>query len=70
VLLFRLPQDADVEVDGAPVTLSGGLGVTSVQPGRHRVVVRVSGAETAHTITVKPHAIFTVTPTTVFPTAP
>ncbi len=70
VLLFRLPQDAEAEVDGAPVGLSGGLGITSVPPGRHRVVLRVAGAETEHTVTVNPHAIFTVTPTAIVPAAP
>ncbi len=70
VLLFRLPQDAEAEVDGAPVGLSGGLGITSVPPGRHRVVLRVAGAETEHTVVVNPHAIFTVTPTAIIPAAP
>lgn len=63
VLLFRLPGDAEAEVDGQPVGLSGGLGITAVPPGRHRVVVRASGAETLHTVTVTPHTILTVTPT-------
>jgi hypothetical protein len=70
VLIFRLPQDAEAAVDGAPVGLSGGLGVTSVTPGHHRVVVRASGTETEHTVTVSPHSIFTVTPTVIVPTAP
>lgn len=70
VLLFRLPQDAEVAVDGAPVGLSEGLGITSVTPGPHRVVVRASGGETVHTVAVNPHAIFTVTPTAVIPTLP
>ncbi len=65
VLLFRLPQGAEAEVDGLSVGLSEGLGITSVPPGRHRVVVRAAGAETEHTVTVGPRAIFTVTPTAV-----
>lgn len=70
VLIFRLQQDAEAAVDGVPVGLSAGLGITSVIPGMHRVVVRTSGAETEHTVTVSPHAIFTVTPTAIVPTAP
>lgn len=70
VLIFRLQQDAEAAVDDVPVGLSEGLGITSVIPGRHRVVVRASGAETEHTVTVNPHAIFTVTPTAIIPTAP
>ena len=70
VLLFRLPQDGEAKVDGVPVGLSGGLGVTSVPPGRHQVLVRASGSETEHTVTVRPHAIFMVTPTAIVPTEP
>jgi hypothetical protein len=70
VLIFRLQQDAEAVVDGVPVGLSAGLGITSVIPGTHRVVVRASGAETEHTVTVSPHAIFTVTPTAIVPTGP
>jgi hypothetical protein len=70
VLLFRLPQDAEAEVDGAPVGLSAGLGIISVTPGSHRVVLRVSGTETEHMITVSPHNILTVTPSAIVPTAP
>jgi hypothetical protein len=70
VLIFRLQQNAEAAVDGVPVGLSQGLGITSVIPGRHRIVVRVSGAEIEHAVTVTPHAIFTVTPTAIVPTAP
>jgi len=70
VLMFRLSQNAEAEVDGAPVGLSGGLGVTSVPPGQHRVVVRASGAQTEHVITVFPHAVLTVTPTAIVPSLP
>jgi len=70
VLLFRLPQDADATLDGVPVDLSGGLGIAAVTPGRHRVIVRSSGKETEHEVTVNPRAIFTVTPTAIVPTAP
>ena len=70
VLIFRLQQNAEAAVDGVPVGLSEGLGVTSVIPGMHRIVVRAPGAETEHTVTVNPHSIFTVTPSGVVPTAP
>ncbi len=70
VLLFRLPQDGEALVDGVPVGLSGGLGVTSVAPGPHRILVRASGSETEHTVTVRPHAILMVTPTAITPTEP
>jgi len=70
VLIFRLPRDGEAAVDGVPVGLSQGLGITSVTPGQHRVVVRASGTETERTVAVSPHAIFTVTPTGIVPTAP
>jgi hypothetical protein len=70
VLIFRLQKEAEAAVDGVPVGLSAGLGITSVIPGMHRVVVRAPGAETEHTVIVSPHAIFTVTPTAIVPTAP
>ena len=70
VLLFRLPQDGEATVDGVPVGLSGGLGVTSVAPGQHQILVRASGSETEHTVTVRPHAILMVTPTAIAPTEP
>ena len=70
MLIFQLQQNAEAAVDGVPVGLSQGLGVTSVMPGMHRIIVRAPGAETEHTVTVGPHAIFTVTPIGVVPTAP
>lgn len=70
VLLFKLPQDAEATVNGVPVGLSAGLGIAAVPPGRYRVVVRASGTEIEHTITVNPHAILTVTPTSVVPAEP
>jgi hypothetical protein len=70
VLIFNLPLDAEAAVDDAPVELSRGLGATSVPPGRHRVVVRMAGAETEHAVTVGPRAILTVTPTAIVPAAP
>ena len=70
VLIFQLPQGAEAAVDGVPVGLSGGLGVTSVTPGQHRILVRAAGTETERTLAVNPHAIFTVTPTGIVPTAP
>ncbi len=70
LLLFKLPADAEAAVDGVPIGLSDGLGIHAVTPGRHRVVLRVSGKENEHTVTVTPHRIFTVTPTTILPTEP
>ncbi len=70
VLLFRLPQGAEAEVDGVPVDLSGGLAITAVSPGRHRVLVRVAGAEREHTVMVNPRAILTVTPTAIVANEP
>ena len=70
LLLFKLPTDAEAAVDGVPIDLSDGLGIHAVTPGRHRVVLRVSGKENEHTVTVAPHRIFTVTPTTILPTEP
>jgi hypothetical protein len=70
VLVFRLPHDAEAEVDGYPVGLSRGLGIMSVRPGQHRVIVRASGAEYTHAVTVQSQAILTVTPAAVIPSAP
>jgi hypothetical protein len=70
LLLFKLPTDAEAAVDGVPIGLSDGLGIHAVTPGRHRIVLRVSGKENEHTVTVTPHRIFTVTPTTILPTEP
>jgi hypothetical protein len=70
ILLFRLPQDGEAMLDGLPVGLSGGQGVISVLPGPHQVLVRVSGTETEHAITVRPHAILMVTRTAITPTEP
>lgn len=70
VLLFRLPQGAEVAVDGVPIGLSEGLGIIALAPGQHRVVLRVSGTETEHAVTVAPHKILTVTPTAIVATEP
>ncbi len=70
VLLFKLPQDAEAAVDGVPIGLSDGLGITSVSPGRHRVVLQVSGREIEHTVDVGSHRIVTITPGAVVPTEP
>jgi hypothetical protein len=70
VVIFNLPLDAEAFVDDVPVELSRGLGATSVPPGRHRVVVRMPGAEAEHAVTVGPRAILTVTPTAIVPAAP
>lgn len=68
VLLFRLPTDAEAAVDGEPVGLSGGLGIAAVAPGQHRVVLRLTGRETAETVSIASHAILTITATGIFPT--
>jgi hypothetical protein len=70
VLLFKLPQDGEATLNGVPVGLSAGLGIAAVPPGRHRVLVRSSGKETEHEVTVASRAIFTVTPTAIVPTGP
>ena len=67
VLLFRLPQDAEVTVDGEPIGLSGGIGAASVSPGPHRVLIRTPRQATERTITVASRAILTITPTDVTP---
>ncbi|HSB70671.1 MAG TPA: hypothetical protein VLT62_15195 [Candidatus Methylomirabilis sp.] len=70
VLVFRLSRDAEATVDGVPIGLSEGLGIIAVSPGRHQVALRISGKETEHTVTVGPHRILTVTPTTIVATEP
>lgn len=70
VLLFELRPEAEATVNGVPVRLSLGHGIAAVPPGRYRVVVRASGTETEHTITVDSHTILTVTPTSVVPADP
>ena len=70
VFLFKLPQDAEATVDGVPIGLSEGLGITAVAPGRHRVILQLSGKEIEHTVNVGPHGIFTITPSSIVPTEP
>ena len=70
VLLFRLPREAQATIDGVPIGLSDGLGIHALAPGTHRVVLRVSGKETAHTVEVRSHRILTITPTGVVATEP
>ncbi|HSB77486.1 MAG TPA: hypothetical protein VLM91_01765 [Candidatus Methylomirabilis sp.] len=70
VLMFRLPQGSEVAVDGVPIGLSDGLGIISVTPGRHQVVLRVGGKETEHTVSVGTHRILTITPTSIVATEP
>ena len=70
VLLFRLPRDAQAAIDGVPIGLSDGVGIHSLAPGAHRVVLHVSGKETAHTVNVRSHRIFTVTPAGIVATEP
>lgn len=70
VLPFRLPQGAQATIDGVPIGLSDGLGIHALAPGSHRVVLHVSGKETAHTVNVRSHKIFTVTPAGIVATEP
>jgi hypothetical protein len=70
VLLFRLPPGSEAEVDGVPIGLSQGLGVVSVKPGLHRVLLRASGAEVRHEVEVPSHTVYTVTPAGLVPSAP
>jgi hypothetical protein len=68
--MFRLPREAEATIDGVPIGLTEGFGVHAVAPGRRQVVLRVSGAETAHAVDVRPHKIFTVTLSGVVATEP
>jgi len=70
VLLFRLPQGAQATIDGVPIGLSDGLGIHALAPGSHQVVLHVSGKETAHTVNVRSHKVFTVTPAGIVATEP
>ena len=70
VFLFALPPGAEVVVDGVPMDLSDGRGIHAVTPRQHQVFLQVSGKKTEHTINVRPHRIFTITPTVVIPTEP
>lgn len=70
MLLFRLPAGAEASVDGEPVGLSAGLGAAAVAPGRHRVLLRMAGRETAETVAVASRAILTVTPGGIAPAGP
>jgi hypothetical protein len=57
-------------VDGVPIDLSEGVGVTAIAPGQHQIRLDLSGQKTDYVILVKPHNIFTVTPTAIIPTEP
>lgn len=70
VLLFRLPRDAQAAIDGVPIGLSDGIGIHSLAPGSHRVVLQISGKEVAHTVHVRSRGIFTVTPAGIVATEP
>ncbi|HTU03563.1 MAG TPA: hypothetical protein VMG58_17155 [Candidatus Sulfotelmatobacter sp.] len=65
VLVFHLPPGTEVAVDGVPIGLSEGFGVVSVAPGLHQVLLQASGQQTERSLTVIPHKIFTITPTTI-----
>jgi hypothetical protein len=70
VLMFRLPQDAQVSVNGVPVGLSDGIGIQAVRPGPHQIILNVAGKETTHRVNVASHAIFTITIAGVVATEP
>jgi len=70
VLLFRLPRDAQAAINGVPIGLSDGVGIHSLAPGIYRVVLQISGKEVAHTVNVRSHRIFTVTPAGIVATEP
>jgi hypothetical protein len=70
VLLFRLPKGAEVTVNGVPIGLSDGLGIHALPPGKHLVVLHVSGKATEHLITVGSHKILMVTPTGIVASEP
>ncbi|HYL81828.1 MAG TPA: hypothetical protein VEU07_13500 [Candidatus Acidoferrum sp.] len=57
-------------MDSVPIGLSDGLGILSVTPGRHQVVLRVAGKDTEHTVSVGTHKILTITPTSIVATEP
>jgi CRISPR/Cas system-associated exonuclease Cas4 (RecB family) len=68
--MFRLPQDAQVSVNGVPVGLSDGIGIQAVRPGPHQIILNVAGKETTHRVNVASHAIFTITIAGVVATEP
>jgi hypothetical protein len=70
MVLFRLPPGTDVAVDGVPIGLTEGVGGTSVSPGQHQIRLETAGQKTDYILLVKPHNIFTVTPTAIIPTEP
>lgn len=70
VLLFRLPRDAQAAINGVPIGLSDGIGIHSLAPGSHRVILQISGKEITHTVQVRPHRIFTVTAAGIVATEP
>jgi hypothetical protein len=70
VLLFRLPQGSQATINGVPIGLSEGVGIHALAPGRHQVVLHVSGKQTTHTVEVRSHRILTVTPAGVVATEP
>ena len=70
IFLFKLPPGTGAVVDGVPIDLSEGVGVTAIAPGQHQIRLDLSGQKTDYVILVKPHNIFTVTPTAIIPTEP
>jgi hypothetical protein len=68
--MFRLPQGAQATINDVPIGLNEGFGVQALRPGTHRIVLRVAGKETTHTLNVASHAIFTVTPAGIVATEP
>ncbi len=70
LLMFRLPKGAEAVVDGVPIDLSEGVGVQALPPGQYRVLLRVSGMATEHTVNLRSHKILTVTPGGIVATEP
>ncbi len=70
IFVFKLAPGTDAAIDGVPIGLSEGLGVTAVAPGQHQIRVDAGGQKAEYIVVVKPHGMFTITPTAVIPTEP
>ena len=70
IFVFKLAPGTDAAIDGVPIGLSEGLGVTAVAPGQHQIRVEAGEQKVEYIVVVKPHGMFTITPTAVIPTEP
>ncbi len=70
IFLFKLEPGITAAIDGVPIGLSDGTGVTAVAPGQHQIRLDAGGQKTDYIVVVRPHGMFTVTPTAVIPTEP